>query len=239
MPDHDLFQEEEAAVQAAEAIHALEQLDAETYRSALGTLIAQFRRLVRDTRRLILHSDRQEKELTVLNGKLKQLTVELDYKATHDPLTGAYNRRAVIERTESHLLQIGVALIVLDIDHFKRINDEYGHPAGDAVIVELVSRLRALAPDHAEIGRVGGEEFTVVLPRTELPDALALAERMRANVAATPFATPEGAIVTASFGVSHTTAGGSFKDAYGLADTALYQAKRSGRNAVVCSGAQT
>jgi diguanylate cyclase (GGDEF)-like protein len=233
MADNDLFEAEESALQAAVDVHEHDALDAASYRNALGALIVQFRRLVRDTRRVILHSDRQERELNALNAKLRQLAAELDYKAKHDPLTGAFNRRAVIELAEAHLRDGAVALIVLDIDHFKRVNDEHGHPAGDAVIVELVSRLRAVVPEHAEIGRVGGEEFTVVLPRTELQVAGALAERMRFAVAATPFPIPAGRTVTASFGVSHTPAGGAFSDAYGRADAALFQAKDRGRNAVV------
>jgi diguanylate cyclase (GGDEF)-like protein len=234
MAEHDLFESEESALRAAAEVHAQDQLDAANYREALGALIDQFRRLVRETRRVIVHSDRQERELSTLNAKLRQLAAELDYKAKHDPLTGAFNRRAVIERTEAHLRACATALIVLDIDHFKRINDEYGHPAGDAVIVELVARLRATVSEDAEIGRVGGEEFTVVLPGMDLRAAAALAERMRAKVADTPFATPAGRVVTASFGVSYTPAGGTFDDAYGDADSALYKAKRGGRNSVVC-----
>lgn len=232
MAEHDLFEAEETALRAAADTHALDSLDARSYRNALGTLITQFRRLVRETRRVIKHSDRQERELNTLNAKLTQLAAELDYKARHDSLTGAFNRRAVIELTEAHLGEGGLALIVLDIDHFKRINDEHGHPAGDAVIVELVARLRATATESAEIGRVGGEEFTVLLPRMDLHAAVALAERMRAQVSATPFDMPVGRIVTASFGVSFTPSGGTFTEAYCSADAALYEAKRRGRNSV-------
>lgn len=233
MAEHDLFEAEESALRAAMDTHALDSLDAGSYRDALGTLIIQFRRLVRETRHVIVHSDRQERELNTLNARLTQLAAELDYKAKHDPLTGAFNRRAVIELAEAHLHADALALIVLDIDHFKRVNDEHGHPAGDAVIVELVARLRAVAPEHAQIGRVGGEEFTVVLPSMQLQTAVELAERMRTHVAATPFAMPAGRTVTASFGVSHTPSGGTFSEAYGRADAALYKAKRRGRNAVV------
>jgi diguanylate cyclase (GGDEF)-like protein len=235
MTDNDLFEAEEAELRAASDVHAREGLDATSYRDALGALIVRFGRLVRETRRVIVHSDRQERELNSLNARLRQLAAELDYKATHDPLTGAFNRRAVIERVEAHLRKDATALIVLDIDHFKRINDEHGHPAGDGVIVELVRRLRECVPEEAEIGRVGGEEFTVVLPLMELQDAGALAERMRARVAATPFSIPVDRMVTASFGVSHTPARGTFGDAYARADEALYKAKQGGRNVVVCS----
>jgi diguanylate cyclase (GGDEF)-like protein len=232
MGEHDLFEAEESALRAAADAHAQDSLDARSYRDALGTLITQFRRLVRETRRVIMHSDRQERELTLLNARLTQLATELDHKARHDSLTGAFNRRAVIELTEAHLRDGGLALIVLDIDHFKRINDEHGHPAGDAVIVELVARLRAIAPEPVEIGRVGGEEFTVVLPQMELQTAVELAERMRTQVASTPFDMPVDRIVTASFGVSFTPSGGTFTEAYCSADAALYEAKRRGRNAV-------
>lgn len=232
MAEHDLFEAEESAIRAAADTHALDSLDARSYRDALGTLITQFRRLVRETRRVIMHSDRQERELNALNARLTQLAAELDYKARHDPMTGAFNRRAVIELTEAHLRDGALSLIVLDIDHFKRINDVHGHPAGDAVIVELVARLRAIAPEPVEVGRVGGEEFTVVLPRIELQTAVALAERMRAQVAASPFDIPVDRIVTASFGVSFTPSGGTFSEAYGRADAALYEAKRRGRNSV-------
>jgi diguanylate cyclase (GGDEF)-like protein len=232
MADHDLFEAEETALRAATDTHAQDSLDARLYRDALGTLITQFRRLVRETRRVIMHSDRQERELNTLNARLTQLAAELDYKARHDPMTGAFNRRAVIELTEAHLRDGALSLIVLDIDHFKRINDEHGHPAGDAVIVELVARLRAIAPESVAVGRVGGEEFTVVLPQMALQTAVALAEQMRAQVAASPFDMPVGRIVTASFGVSFTPPGGTFTEAYGRADAALYEAKRRGRNAV-------
>jgi len=168
-----------------------------------------------------------------LNAALQQLASELDYKSKHDPLTGIFDRRAIIEHTESCLREGSVALIVLDIDHFKRINDEHGHPAGDAVIVELVRRLRTVVPAQGAIGRVGGEEFTVVLPEVALADAMQLAHAMRECVAAEPFGAPCAQTVTASFGVSQTNVGSRFDDAFGRADAALYQAKRSGRNAVV------
>ena len=233
MAGNDLFEAEEAALRAAASVHAQSELDASAYREALGVLVADFRRLVRETRRVIIHSDRQERELNRLNTALQQLASELDYKSKHDPLTGIFNRRAIIEYTESRLREGSAALIVLDIDHFKRINDEHGHPAGDAVIVELVQRLRAVVPAQGAIGRVGGEEFTVVLPEVTLADATQLAQAMRECVAAEPFGAPCGQTVTASFGVSQTSLGSRFDDVFGRADAALYQAKRNGRNAVV------
>jgi diguanylate cyclase (GGDEF)-like protein len=235
MSEHDLFQAEEAVIEAATSVHAQAQLDAATYRSALGELVDKYRRLVRESRRLILHSDRQEKELTALNGKLQQLAAQLDYKATHDSLTDALTRGAVIDRVSVHLQRAALSLILLDIDHFKKINDRFGHPVGDAVIVELVARVRSVVGEQGEIGRVGGEEFTLVLPGIDLDAAAALAERVRVGICSTPFNTPAGRMVSASFGVSWSPPGATFDHAYGTADQALYEAKRGGRNRVECA----
>ena len=236
MAEHDLFAAETAAL--AEAMETVANTDLEVgqYRVALERLADHYRRLMREARRTIQHADRQERELNRLNAQLKELAQKLDHKARHDALTGAFNRGAIIELIGDHLARHAVALIVLDIDHFKHINDEFGHPAGDAVIVELVARLRAVLAEDGEIGRVGGEEFTIMLPHFDLPRAADLAERMRAAVAATPFPNPAERAVTASFGVSWNPLGTSFDVAYGGADAMLYEAKRAGRNKVMSHG---
>jgi len=236
MAEHDLFAAETTALAEARRVVADANRDAGEYRVALEQLADHYRRLMREMRRLILHGDRQERELTRLNGELQELAKKLDHKARHDALTGVYNRGAIIERISDHLGRHAVSLIVLDIDHFKGVNDEFGHPAGDAVIVELVARLRNALADNGEIGRVGGEEFTIVLPHFDLARAAALAETMRVAVAATPFAFPAGRTVTASFGVSWNPLGTSFDVAYGGADAMLYEAKRGGRNKVMSHG---
>ena len=231
--EHDLFAAETSALAEAARVASQPDLVAAEYRASLQQLAEHYRRLVREMRRLILHGDRQERELNRLNAELKEVAQKLDYKARHDPLTGAYNRGAIIELIDQQLGHSAVALIVLDIDYFKRINDDFGHPAGDAVIVELVTRLRAALGEQGEIGRVGGEEFTILLPRLELKSATTLAEQMRANVAGRPFPNLNGRTVTASFGVSWNPLGTTFDVAYGSADAMLYEAKRNGRNQVM------
>jgi diguanylate cyclase (GGDEF)-like protein len=232
MSDHDLFQAEEAALAKAVAMHARTDADSATYRAELGELIGRYERLMREMRRLIRHGDRQERELNELNAHLRVLAERLDYKARHDALTGELNRAAVIELVTEQLRTKALSLVVLDIDHFKRINDSFGHPTGDAVIIELVKRLRNALPPEAQLGRVGGEEFTVVLPELDLVAAGAAAEQMRGAVAATPFECASSRQVTASFGVSWSASGSSFDQAYARADEALYAAKRGGRNRV-------
>jgi diguanylate cyclase len=233
MADFDLFQAEEAALASALKVHERADANGDAYRAALGELIVRYQRLMRESRRLIRHGDRQERELNELNARLKTLAEQLDYKARHDPLTGELNRAAVIELATEHLQRASVSLIVLDIDHFKLINDGYGHPAGDAVLIELVRRLRDTLPAGGELGRVGGEEFTVVLPRTDIRAAAALAETMRCAIGERTFHSIEGRRVTASFGVSWSDKGASFDQAYARADEALYRAKRNGRDQVM------
>ncbi|WP_077036223.1 GGDEF domain-containing protein [Pelomonas sp. KK5] len=228
----DLFEQEAAALERALAARDNPALPAAAYRAALGELIGHFERLVRDSRRLIRRSDREERELNVLNDELHRLAAQLEYKARHDSLTGALNRGAIFERAGMHLQRGPLSLVVLDIDFFKSINDAYGHPAGDAVICEVVNRLRGAVPLPAEIGRVGGEEFSILLPGCEFEDAMGQAERMRQAIAGRPFECLPGRIVTASFGVSWTAACGAFGDAYARADEALFEAKRGGRNQV-------
>lgn len=200
---------------------------------ALGDLLAAYERLLRETRRLVRRSDRAELEMTLLNQRLQDLARELEYRATHDPLTGVLNRAAIIERVNQHAQQHDLALIVLDIDHFKRINDSFGHPVGDTVILGVVDCLKTTIPPSAHIGRVGGEEFTVLLPLHEANASEQIAQTMRKAIATREFHLPDSSRITASFGVSHLLRGGCFDDAYGFADEALYVAKRSGRNHVV------
>jgi diguanylate cyclase (GGDEF)-like protein len=232
MKTPDLFEQEAAAL--ARAVHArdAEGLDVQAYREALAEMIGHFERLMRETRRLIRRSDREERELNVLNDELQQLAAQLEYKAKHDSMTGALNRGAIFERAAVHLQKGPLSLIVLDIDFFKRINDEFGHPAGDAVICEVVQRLRDTLQRSGELGRVGGEEFSILLPNVSLEDALLQAQRMRAAIGDQSFDCLPQRFVTASFGVSWTGKLGEFGDAYGRADEALFDAKRGGRNQV-------
>jgi diguanylate cyclase (GGDEF)-like protein len=221
----DLFQSENEALEKACAIRADADANAEKYRLALDELIGHFERLMRETRRLIGRSDRAEREMHAL-------TQQLHYRATHDPLTGVFNRSAVIEQT-SKALRVGSAvMILLDIDEFKKVNDDFGHPAGDAVILGVVDCLRGIVEERGVIGRIGGEEFTVVLPGHDLTDALKLAESMRSAICSHIFAPPVNRRVTASFGVSVNAVSTDFDTGYGLADAALYRAKRGGRNRV-------
>lgn len=221
----DLFESECAALEKARAIQAMADANADAYRESFGELIVHFERLMRETRRLIDRSDRAERGM-------QALAQQLAHRAAHDALTGVLNRSAVIERASKTLRVKSAAMIVLDIDEFKRVNDDFGHPAGDAVILGVVECLGRIVGGEGLIGRVGGEEFTVLLPGYELADAVELATRMREAISRHVYAPPVNRRITASFGVSVNAAGTDFDTAYGLADAALYRAKRAGRNRV-------
>lgn len=166
-----------------------------------------------------------------------------------DPLTGAYNKRYFLSMLERELAraeryQRQTALLMLDLDHFKKVNDTFGHVAGDAVLVEAVKRIGAELTSEDLLARFGGEEFVVLLDQTTLVEAAQVAERIRASVAATPVLHAGATIpVTTSIGVSGLQEIAGADDAPSrmqrvealltLADTKLYEAKYAGRNRVV------
>lgn len=230
----DLFDAEHQALQAAREVHRAhgDGGHAAPCHQALGELLSAYERLLRETRRLVRRSDRAELEMNQLNMRLQDLAAQLEFRANHDPLTGVLNRAAIIEQVNWRLRSGGLALIVLDIDFFKRVNDSFGHPVGDRVILGVVDCLKAVVPACAQVGRVGGEEFTVVLPGQRLADALPVADALRRAIEAHPFGLPDASGVTASFGLCAVEAGSDFDHAYELADEALYAAKRGGRNRV-------
>ena len=168
----------------------------------------------------------------------KQLELELQRLATTDALTGVANRRSFIEQAERELERarrhsLPLALVMMDIDHFKRINDSLGHAGGDAAIRQVVQACAQLVRRLDVIGRLGGEEFALLLPQTELAAAQQLVERLRAQIA-TLMPDQEGGALTASFGITALRAGDCQVDELLLrADEALYAAKNRGRNCVV------
>lgn len=163
---------------------------------------------------------------------------ELRVQATHDSLTRLWNRAATcdilqreLERAEREHLPLSIMLA--DIDFFKRINDTYGHLAGDAVLREVAQCMKAVVRPYDGIGRYGGEEFLLALPGCDTDGAATLAERLRESIESNVFALAEGIIpVTLSLGVASNDITQDMEALIGAADTALYRAKNSGRNRV-------
>ena len=168
-------------------------------------------------------------------SNLKQVEHELRALTITDPLTGIHNRRYFLDHLDIELerrTRTGrpLSLIMLDIDHFKRVNDSWGHDAGDRVLQELCQRIGARLRRIDMFCRLGGEEFVIICPETDAGQAAILADALRRLVQDTPFA--QAGQVTASFGVSSARPGDSHESLLQRADQALYAAKDSGRNRV-------
>jgi len=160
--------------------------------------------------------------------------------AIRDGLTDLYNHRHSVELVGSEFQRVGryaaaVSLLMIDVDHFKAVNDEHGHPAGDAVLRELSRLLKEHVRTVDSVGRYGGEEFVVLLPHTAADEAHQTADRLRRSIEAHAFRHGDGVLrVTASVGVATYPGDGvaSAEDLIRAADNALYRAKQAGRNQV-------
>jgi len=178
---------------------------------------------------------RLEEELIEYQKSLQQINIVLEQKATTDALTGLRNRQFLdrqlsleISRAERH--QTPMAFIIFDIDHFKTINDRFGHLAGDEVLKTLGEIVGKSIRNLDLLARWGGEEFVVLLPGSTLEPAMQAAEKLRRLIAKHPFAIRER--ITCSFGVSDYREGDTPEKITARADDALYAAKAAGRNVV-------
>ncbi len=169
----------------------------------------------------------------------ERLEAEQRRVAGTDPLTGIANRRALAAEARRVLAAGPVALLLFDLDHFKRVNDTFGHAVGDAVLIGFCAAARQVLPADTAFGRLGGEEFACLLPGVGAAQAASIAETVRLAVAAMRPDLVPGLAVTVSVGVARSSgAGGAgdFETLLGLADRALYQAKAQGRDRVVLAG---
>jgi diguanylate cyclase (GGDEF)-like protein len=172
--------------------------------------------------------------------RITSFTSEMLHLVTTDALTGAVNRQSFIDRAELELARSRrydrpLSLMMLDADHFKLINDTYGHGAGDATLRALGGALRQSLRTTDAIGRLGGEEFAVLLPETDLPGAAELGERLRSQIAnlAVPYG-EHSLSVTVSIGVTSLPREvATVEQALRAADSFMYRAKAGGRNRVV------
>ena len=173
--------------------------------------------------------------MSAFDKKYKKIIDE----SRHDNLTGTLGRTMLVDKIEAEQYRTGRAIpsysiIMFDVDHFKKVNDNYGHAAGDEVLKHITSLFNAHIRKIDMIGRWGGEEFIILLPITELPGAVVLAEKLRILLEATPAVWKQYKIaITASFGVTQ----GCVSDTNGAgtierADAEMYRAKSSGRNRV-------
>jgi len=169
----------------------------------------------------------------------------LHEQATKDGLTGMWNRTSIFdllskELPRAHREQLSVSVVMADLDHFKSVNDTYGHQVGDRVLQIVTERIMNLTRAYDFVGRYGGEEFVIVLPGCCLDDGMRRAEEFRRAIAADAIATGAGQIyVTCSFGVAENLSQSTAEELIDKADEALYCAKNLGRNCVQAYGKRT
>lgn len=187
---------------------------------------------------------RTGRRILSLEEKLVHAREEMRHKATHDGLTGIWNRSAILSLSQNELLrptrrQSSLSVLLCDIDHFKKINDNYGHLTGDLVLQEVARRLRSAVRDSDAVGRYGGEEFLIVFNDCHESALQARADAIRTIVSSTPIlANTHRVPVTVSIGASSCEVHDnetSIEQILASADAALYEAKRQGRNRALLS----
>lgn len=197
----------------------------------------QIRQQLEQLRLSEFHRTEVEQNLRVSEASLRAANARLQQMASTDVLTGLKNRRAFDERLQqewklSSRLHRDLSLLMIDIDHFKRFNDTFGHTFGDRILQHVASHLRSSVRESDTTARYGGEEFAILLPATDIEQATHLADNLRKSVAETNFL---GQTVTVSIGVAaDLSVAGDAEGCslVGQADAALYAAKRAGRNRV-------
>ncbi len=203
----------------------------------LGNSI-EFRRQVQQLEGRIAELEKENAQLKGHERELKEQNARLRSTTLHDPMTGLKNRRGFEEvSVQVHALAVrkeqSFCVCMIDIDHFKSINDNFGHDAGDAVLNMVALELSGLARASDCVARWGGEEFIFLLPNTSREQACIFLDRVRSRLAGSTVEFCGKEIgVTVSIGLVEWSQGISFKDLLSAADKAMYQAKRTGRNRV-------
>jgi two-component system, cell cycle response regulator len=179
-----------------------------------------------------------------LEDSLVRAREAMRFKATHDTLTGVWNRGTILETLEREVWRsrregLSLGVLIADLDHFKSVNDTYGHLAGDAVLREATKRMQASVRPYDAVGRYGGEEFLILLPGCDKSATCEKAERLREAIVQEPIETAAGILkVTISIGGVATAdwPNDSADQILQMADSALYRAKEDGRNRTIMAG---
>ncbi len=237
-----LFKKEKTIIEQAKQVVASPEYSPDKLREYLHALINALEQSYREQKRLIRVSDRQQEQLRAIKKELQVKAKQLEHLANTDDLTGLNNRCRFLELLQKEIKRAertgrALSLMMIDIDHFKRINDRFGHMAGDRVLSHFANLLLVHTREIDEAGRLGGEEFGITLPETTAKEALAIANRLKNKVENQRFVISSETIkITISIGIAALKETETREQLLGRADAAMYTAKQKGRNRAEIAG---
>ena len=241
--EFSLYAEEEKIISRANEFISLEEINnVQKLQAEYKNLLDNYKKLFKQSKRLIRMSDKMEAELAITKAELEKYSKKLKMQATTDTLTGLANRRKITELLKEEIKKLeednnnNFIIIMLDIDFFKKVNDNYGHPMGDEVIKKVSNHMQDKVGSEGIVGRFGGEEFLTILYNNDIQQAALLADQIRNDIERKKIEFEGKQIsVTVSMGIACSVETVVYQELLNKADERLYKAKENGRNQVVTS----
>ena len=241
--EFSLYAEEEKIISRANEFISLEEINnVQKLQAEYKNLLDNYKKLFKQSKRLIRMSDKMEAELAITKAELEKYSKKLKMQATTDTLTGLANRRKITELLKEEIKKLeednnnNFNIIMLDIDFFKKVNDNYGHPMGDEVIKKVSNHMQDKVGSEGIVGRFGGEEFLTILYNNDIQQAALLADQIRNDIERKKIEFEGKQIsVTVSMGIACSAETFVYQELLNKADERLYKAKENGRNQVITS----
>ncbi len=240
--EFSLYAEEEKIISRANEFISLEEINnLQKLQTEYKNLLDNYKKLFKQSKRLIRMSDKMEAELAITKAELEKYSKKLKMQATTDTLTGLANRRKITELLKEEIKKLeednnNFNIIMIDIDFFKKVNDNYGHPMGDEVIKKVSNHMQDKVGSEGVVGRFGGEEFLTILYKNDIQKAALLADQIRNDIESKKIEFEGKQIsVTVSMGIACSDETVVYQELLNKADERLYKAKENGRNQVVIS----
>mgnify|MGYP001334594556 FL=1 len=241
--EFSLYAEEEKIISRANEFIGLEEINnVQQLQTEYKSLLDNYKKLFKQSKRLIRMSDKMEAELAITKAELEKYSKKLKKQATTDTLTGLANRRKITELLKEEIKKLeednnnNFNIIMLDIDFFKKVNDNYGHPMGDEVIKKVSNHMQDKVGSEGVVGRFGGEEFLTILYNNNIQEAALLANQIRSDIESKKIEFEGKQIsVTVSMGIACSSETVVYQELLNKADERLYKAKENGRNQVITS----
>ena len=241
--EFSLYAEEEKIISRANEFISLEEINnVQKLQTEYKNLLDNYKKLFKQSKRLIRMSDKMEAELAITKAELEKYSKKLKMQATTDTLTGLANRRKITELLKEEIKKLeednnnNFNIIMLDIDFFKKVNDNYGHPMGDEVIKKVSNHMQDKVGSEGVVGRFGGEEFLTILYNNNIQEAALLANQIRIDIESKKIEFEGKQIsVTVSMGIACSSETVVYQELLNKADERLYVAKENGRNQVITS----